>query len=205
MSSTTVGRRTGMTFDLGPAAERMADLVRAVPDDVLDRPTPCGRYTVGDLLDHIGGCAVGFHQAATKTVPPENDAVQDGDAANLAADWRESIPAALHEMAAAWRQPGAFDGLTGAGGLEMPADAVAVVCVEELTVHGWDLARATGLPFEPSPADVEIALRFLSEFSGPESADQRGTAFAPAIFLDDDAPAIDRAVALSGRDVNWNP
>ena len=44
-----------MTIDLGPAADEMARLVRATPDELLTAPTPCPAYSVGDLLDHIGG------------------------------------------------------------------------------------------------------------------------------------------------------
>src|SRR4051794_29035404 len=53
-------------IDLKPAAQRIAQLVAAVPDDALTRPTPCERYTVGDLLDHIGGFALAFGAAAVK-------------------------------------------------------------------------------------------------------------------------------------------
>ena len=41
-------------LDLGPAARAMADLVTSVPDDALDRPTPCPAYRLGDLLEHVG-------------------------------------------------------------------------------------------------------------------------------------------------------
>ena len=41
--------------DLEPAARRLADLVAGVPDDLLDAPTPCPGYTVGDLVEHVGG------------------------------------------------------------------------------------------------------------------------------------------------------
>lgn len=205
MSSVMPGRRTGMTIDMEPAASRMADLVRAVPTDALGRPTPCGRYVVADLLDHISGVADGFTQAADKTVPADSVGVADGDGARLAPDWQQSIPLALEGLVAAWRRPGAFEGVTRAGGIDLPAEVAAVVAVEELTVHGWDLATALGLPFSPTDSDVATALGFLEPFSGPESADQRGTAFAPAIFLDESAPGIHRAVALSGRDVSWTP
>jgi hypothetical protein len=34
--------------DLGPAAQRLADLVARVADDELGKPTPCLAYTLGD-------------------------------------------------------------------------------------------------------------------------------------------------------------
>ena len=41
--------------DLGSAAERMANLIRGVREDQLGEPTPCPAYSLGDLLDHVGG------------------------------------------------------------------------------------------------------------------------------------------------------
>src|SRR4029453_17477101 len=54
------------TIDLGPSAERMAPLVKGVPEDQLGALTPCPAYTLGDLLDHVGGLALAFTGAATK-------------------------------------------------------------------------------------------------------------------------------------------
>ena len=53
-------------LDLGPAALRLAELVYNVPDDVLDQPTPCPDYTLGDLVDHVGGLSLAFAAAAKK-------------------------------------------------------------------------------------------------------------------------------------------
>ncbi len=63
--------------NLGPAALRMGDLIRALADELLGQPTPCERYSVGDLLDHIGGAALAFTGAATK---PPLQAWNDPDA-----------------------------------------------------------------------------------------------------------------------------
>ena len=52
--------------DLAPAARRLAELVARTEDDELGRPTPCPAYTVGDLIEHIGGQARSFAAAARK-------------------------------------------------------------------------------------------------------------------------------------------
>ncbi|WP_371927728.1 TIGR03086 family metal-binding protein [Lentzea sp. HUAS12] len=132
-------------FDLTPAAGRLADVVRAVGDDDLDAPTPCPDYTVGDLLDHVHGLAVAFTMAARKT-PLEGTA--SGDASRLPDDFRESIPARLDELARAWRAHEAWEGMTRAGGVDLPGEVAAAVALDEIVLHGWDLAKATGQPFE---------------------------------------------------------
>lgn len=54
-------------LDLGPAAQRLADLLGAIPDEQLTAPTPCAKYTLGDLLDHVDGLSHAFLIAARKT------------------------------------------------------------------------------------------------------------------------------------------
>ena len=70
-------------------------------------------------------------------------------------------------------------------------------CKTELLVHGWDLSRATGLPF-PVPDDLaEGELAFSRPMLERVPAGRRS--FAPAQPVGEDAPAIDRLVALLGR------
>ena len=69
-----------MTVDLGPASRRMADLIDQVPDDLLDQPTPCPAYTLGDLLDHVSGFALAFTSAARKATVPGSPDRASGDA-----------------------------------------------------------------------------------------------------------------------------
>ena len=47
----------------------------------------------------------------------------------------------------ATRRPGR--GRVSAGGVEMTGEENAVVAIEELVVHGWDVARASGQDFRP--------------------------------------------------------
>ena len=187
-----------MTIDMHPGANRLAALVQAVPDDALNHPTPCRDYTVGDLLDHISGFAVGIAAAGRKDArgmtPPG-----PGRAANLGEGWRTRIPAELAELAEVWDDPAAYEGMTG-GALDMPGEVAATVAVEELCIHGWDLARALGEPFEVADAELDVVDRFFSQI-GP---DQREWAYSPPV----DSSVTDRlsrAVAESGRDPDWTP
>lgn len=85
-------------LELGPAATRMADLVRAITDDQLTRPTPCPDYTVGDLVDHVGGLSLAFTAAAAKdgTAGAQGPS---GDASRLGVGWRSRIPGQLAALA----------------------------------------------------------------------------------------------------------
>ncbi|WP_324193000.1 TIGR03086 family metal-binding protein [Nocardia transvalensis] len=150
-------------FDMETAAAGLESVVGGIADDQLGLATPCADTTVRDLLVHVIGLTEAFRQAATKeaigrSVPPEV-----GPSAPLPSDWRTRIPAQLKALVTAWRDPAAWDGETEAGGVTMPAEAMATVALNELVIHAWDLARATGQNYRPSPDDLTIQLEMLKD------------------------------------------
>ncbi|QYG92143.1 TIGR03086 family protein [Iamia sp. SCSIO 61187] len=192
-------------FDMTPATDRLATLVAAVPDDVLTGPTPCPDMSVGDLVDHIAGLSLAFTAAATKEPLPGGPAGPSADASQLADDWRTSVPARLHGLAEAWQRPEAWDGMTIAGPIEMPAPVAGLVTLDEIVVHGWDLARATGQPFAVEPDLLELLHGFVAQFTGPGKEADREGLFGPEVPVPDGAPLLDRVIGMTGRDPAWSP
>jgi uncharacterized protein (TIGR03086 family) len=186
------------TLDLGPQTAETARIVAGVRDHQLCDPTPCEGMTVAALLDHLVGLTTAFRQAAEKV--PQGGGPR-ADAANLAPDWRMRLPAQLEELAAAWRVPAAWEGTTVAGGVEMPAPAMAVVALDEVLIHGWDLAVATGQDYRPDPAAVEVCLDMVGDRSDP--ADEPEGLFGPVVPVPADAPPFDRLLGQTGRDPRW--
>jgi uncharacterized protein (TIGR03086 family) len=191
--------------DLGPAAEQMTSLLRGIRDDQLDAPTPCPDYSLGDLVDHIGGLAVGFTWAATKEFPPEAGARPSGDASRLPADWRDQFAERLATMAEVWRAPEAWQGMTQAGGVDLPGEVTGLIAIDELVVHGWDVAVATGQEFAADETSIRAALEFVVPLAEPEAAQQRSGVFGPVVPVPDPAPSLDRLLGLAGRDPDWSP
>ena len=189
--------------DLLPTARRLGELVSAVDDAQLDAPTPCPDYRVGDLLDHIGGLAIAFAEAARKEQGRNASQAPPGSTANLPPDWRTRIPADLESLGAAWQQPDAWEGTTVIAGMEMPAAAVGAVAMDEIVTHAWDLARATGQPFEADADAIAGATEFIGPISEPGAP--RPPIFGPVVGVDDDASSMARFVALTGRDPDWSP
>lgn len=193
------------TIDLGPATRHVAELVRTVPDDLLDGPTPCPDYSVGDLVEHIGGLAQAFTMAARKSFQPmPGGGGPSGDARRLGADWRERIPRDLAALADAWRDPAAWTGMTSAGGVDMPGDVCGLVALDEVVVHGWDLARATRRPYTCEPHLLDAVEGFVAQFSEPGDRQEDGGLFGPVVPVADDAPQLDRVIGLTGRDPSWS-
>jgi uncharacterized protein (TIGR03086 family) len=193
------------TVDFGPAAQRLADLVARVGDDDLGKPTPCPAYTLGDLVEHVGGMALAFTAAANKDRNEHNEQGGSGDASRLGDDWRTRIARDLAALAQAWRHPGAWTGMTRIAGSDSPAEVVGLVAADELVVHGWDVARAMGQPYDAEPELVEAARSFLMMFASPDAPAGPDVAFGPSREVAGDAPALDRVLALAGRDPGWAP
>jgi uncharacterized protein (TIGR03086 family) len=176
-----------------------------VTDDQLGGATPCPDYTLGDLVDHVGGLAIAFTAAATKDTGALGSEQPSPDASHLGDDWRTRIPGDLAGLSAAWRDPAAWTGMTRAGGLDLPGEVAGVVALDEVVIHSWDVARATGQPFTCDPALLEAVHGFVAQFSGPGQEAAREGLFGPVVAVPDDAPLIDRVIGLTGRDPSWTP
>ena len=191
--------------DLEPAARRMGDLVSGVPDDLLDAPTPCPEYTLGDLVEHVGGAASAFTGAAAKDTGDATSQGPSGDAFRLGDDWRTRIPRDLAALAEAWRDPAAWTGMTKAGGVDLPGEVAGLVALDELVIHGWDVARATGQAYEVDAGSLEAVHGFVAQFSEPGMEEARAGLFGPVVEVPEDAPLLDRVIGLTGRDPGWSP
>ncbi len=191
-------------LDLEPATRVLAQLVEGTKDDQLDAPTPCRETTVGALLDHLDGLTVAFAAAADKSSldgPPRGPSA---DASRLGADWRTRIPSQLGELSAAWGEPSAWEGFTRAGPVDMPAEVAGVVALDEVVLHGWDLAAATGQDFDCSPELARAVHEFVLH-AVAQNPDGSAGLFGPPVAVPDSAPLLDRIVGLSGRDPQWRP
>lgn len=195
-------------IDLESAAREVTRLVDGVSNDQLDAPTPCEGTPVAALLDHLMSLTVAFTTAARKTPAAEEGTSgppPPPSAEHLDADWRAALPQRLHELVEAWRDPAAWEGTAEAGGTTMPAEEMGVVALDELVLHGWDLARATSQSFHVDPASTEAVLGFTTETAKPENAGMREGLYGPVVDVPEDAPAFDRALGFAGRDPAWTP
>lgn len=189
-------------FDLGDPADRLLRVVTGVRDDQLTAPTPCPDYTVADLLEHVVGLTRAFTDAAAPVPPPSaaaGDQPPAGDASRLPGDWRDRLSRELPALAAAWRQPGAWSGLRRAGGIDMPADVTAAVALDEITLHAWDLAVATGQDYTPDPSTLPVVEQFVESFG----AGDRDGLFGPVVTVSPPASTWERVLGQAGRDPRW--
>ncbi|MGC5010909.1 TIGR03086 family metal-binding protein [Streptosporangium sp. DT93] len=170
------------------ATERTSDVVRAVRREQLGAPTPCAAFDVEGLINHLEWVAELF-ESLGRGGPRVEQAPYAGD-----------FPERAERTLAVWSRSEAWEGTSPA--MDMPMTTLAHMYLVDLVVHGWDLARATGLPYEPEPEAVARALDFTGRMV--EMGRRRGV-FGPPVAVPDDAPDLDRLLGLIGRDPAWTP
>lgn len=180
-------------LDFGPPVRQIRALLLGVDSRGLTAPTPCPEWPVAALLDHLTGVAVAFSAAARRRAGADEPVRPS--AAGLSPQWRSRLPVLLADLAIAWADPAAWTGSAQADGVTMPATALGTVAMNELVVHGWDLARATGQDFAADPRVLEVLIDFRAQ-SAPGS-------FGPRVPIDPREDLLLQAVAASGRDPFW--
>ena len=104
-------------------------------------------------------------------------------------------------LAAAWREPEAWQGSAMIRGTSTPARVLGLVVLDEMVVHGWDIAVAAGRIYEVTDAEIEALIPFVSR----TSAKRDGSLFGPVVEVPPGASPLDRLLGLAGRDPSWKP
>lgn len=188
--------------DLHAPADQIARLLAAVPDDGLDRATPCADLQLGGVIDHVGQFAKVFAATAAKDVGERTAAPPEPSASNLQAGWRAQMTADLQALADAWDAPDAWDGTTQAGGQDLPGAVAGRIALDELVVHGWDIAQALGEPFDCDDELLTEVAAAVRQFRDGNDGEMPGL-WGPVVPVPDDAPLLHKVVGLTGRDPGW--
>ncbi|GLZ28294.1 hypothetical protein Lesp02_04840 [Lentzea sp. NBRC 105346] len=170
--------------------------VAAVRPDQWGDPSPCAKWTARDVVDHI----VMMHGAMLRPVG-------------------RSLSPAPDEPLAAYRSARAdveavLDSELAGQECETPSgpmtflEHVDRVVSDDLVLHGWDLARATGQDETIDPRDLErmwasmsaIPDELMEKFRTPGAFGPDVEVFGPEVKVPEDAPLQDRLLGLIGRD-----
>jgi uncharacterized protein (TIGR03086 family) len=156
-----------MTTSRAPALVAALDLLeRAInytrtslqfvtPSD-LSRPTPCAKWDLQDLLVHMDDSLATLREAgelAMVNLTPNRD---------RPADLIASIRSQACDLLAAWTGDGGAD-LIRVAGSRLSAAVLVSTGALEITIHGWDVARACGIPHRV-PAGLADELADLARF-----------------------------------------
>jgi uncharacterized protein (TIGR03086 family) len=178
-------------------------LVSQVTAEDLARPTPCGDWNLGELLAHMIAQHHGFAASAR------------GGAQDLAgwqpgpppADPAKEYAAAADDVLAAFAEDGVLDRAFALPeilpAVTFPGRQAVAFHLVDYTVHGWDVARALGVPYDLDPAVLEASRKVAAMVPGGDYRTQPNAAFAPAVEAPAGASTLDQIVAILGRSPTW--
>ena len=180
---------------LTSAAEQASRIVDGTEPDQFGLPTPDAEWDVKTLLNHLVlWTAYSFERRARgEEVGPELTERDFTAEPDYAGAYRAQLDRAL----AAWAAPGIWDTEIDTGQSTMPARQMGEMILMEMVLHGWDLARATGQRFEVPEPVAETVAKAVGDTA---ELYRQYDGFAAEVDLAAGAPALDRALAVSGRD-----
>ena len=169
----------------------------AVSAEQWTRPTPNAAWDVADLVGHlitehrwVGPLMRGLDldAAAAEVDAVRSSAVHDG--------YREAWVDAADRSFAAFSAPAALEQTVFLSRGPTPADGYIRELIFDLLVHSWDLGRAIDYVGQ-LPADIVArvweASRKFCDLSSSGMYDS-------PVDVPDDAPVLDRLIAMTGRD-----
>ena len=196
MTAANAGRGTMETLDLLESQlDKNTELIVNVPGEKWVGATPCAKFDTRALTNHMALANMFFVSVAS------GDPMHGSDGDDMP-DVLGDDPVAVHRESATrlmkvLRAPGTLERTFDFGFAQMPGAMGVGLMLMETTVHGWDLAKATGQDTSIDPDVAGMLLQAAGALDGIRSPD--GTPFGPAVDVPESAPPGDRLIAFAGR------
>ena len=189
---TTADRRS----DLYRAFEHAAWVAEGVRPNQLTAPTPCQKYDVADLIDHIV-------MAANRAVEiARNEAPKDAGTPHVElSEAPEEIRRAGKEAVDAWSDDSRLAmEVRMPWGEAYPGSVLVDMYLTELVTHAWDLAAATGQLDRLDHSLAQPTLTAARAMLKPEYRNEEGSPFGPEVGAPEGATTWERLAAFMGRE-----
>jgi uncharacterized protein (TIGR03086 family) len=186
-------------------ADAFERTVAAVQPDQWVNQSPCAAWSARDVVGHIVDMHGYMLRPMGHGLSPAPSVQDDPLGAFKAA--RADVEAVLDDPELAGTE---CDSPAGRMTFEQQVDQVVS---DDLVLHGWDLARATGQDDTMDPEDVErlwsttsaIPADLMEQYRTPGAFGPGVEVFGPEVKVSGDAPLQDRLLGLIGRDPGWAP
>jgi uncharacterized protein (TIGR03086 family) len=187
MNANTLLHRAGAEFE-----RRLA----AVTPDQMRQPSPCEEWTVRDLINHVVAESIMSVQLIHGATAEEVAGRLDDDV--LANDATGAFAKAASDERAAFAEPDAMERVVHHPAMDMLGTQLLGFRIGGLTLHSWDLARATDGDETLDPDLVEAVWAQLSPMA-PFIAHTGVFGAGPSGEVGPDAPLQHRLLDLTGR------
>lgn len=172
-------------------------VIGGITPEQLDSPTPCADWDVRALLNHMTGGSDMFAEGVNLGQLSDERVGELLGTDRIGDDPQGTFAAASQRALDAFGTPGAAEKMVTLPFGTMPAGVALNIAIFDVTVHTWDLAKATGQSTELDPQVLEPALAVGEQMITDDM--RNGGVFGPAVSVPDDAPTQDRLAAFAGR------
>jgi uncharacterized protein (TIGR03086 family) len=176
------------------ALDATGKIVDGVASRQMDLPTPCDGWDVRELLNHlVSGNFWGAELANGKTIEEVGDRL-DGDI--VGADPQAAYRTSAQAAADAFKAPGAMEAPCAVSYGPVPGEVYCGHRILDVTIHGWDLAKATGQDTTLDPILVDAVAAIIT----PQMDMIAGSGmFGTTVGIGADADAQTRLLSQLGR------
>ena len=177
------------------AARVVAGAAKAANAKNLEQTTPCTDWDLRTLLNHMilwtsySAERRAYGESVAEELMSKDFTAEPG--------YAQAYQVQIAKAVDAWSKPEAWAGDRNVMGSATPAADIAAMLIMEMVLHGWDVATATGQEYH---CDDAVATNVLTTVEAQGEMFRQYQGFAAIVPVPDDAPAFDRALALSGRD-----
>lgn len=181
-------------------ADAFETLISRVPDDQWTAQSPCKDWDARGVVGHVVARLREMLKPLGRAPSPAPSVEDDPLGAFRVA--RADVEAVLDDPVLAKSRTQSPLGT-------LPAEEmIDRVASQDIVIHGWDLAKATGQSASINLVDVRAifprAASMPRELREPDVFGP-GVAFGPPVKVPEGAPAQDRLLAMLGRDPRWTP
>lgn len=178
------------TKNFDRAAAAATAIIGKIDSDRFGEPTPCDEWTVRDVVNHLTHGNLMAAAAFRGDRPPERGVDYLGD------DPPGAFDLSIAGVKTAMSAPGALERVVTTPLGDFPGSFLVHMRVNELIVHSWDLAQATG---QSTDIDAELTEAALAQWQERIDRVPRGDMFGPEQPVLPGATAADRLAAFLGR------
>lgn len=186
------------TDDLQRAVASTRTVMASVRPEHMNKPTPCGSWTVRDLITHMIDAPV-FTAVVMETGDSSSHSGTPADPA--LGGYLADYDAATSRAIGAFRTAGAMSKMVTLPVIgQLPGSSLVILATCDAFVHGSDLAKATGLRADFDAVLAADLLEAMRPLMTPQMRGADGKAlFEPEVAVPSDASPIDRLAGFLGR------
>jgi uncharacterized protein (TIGR03086 family) len=173
------------------------EVVAGVRPEQLDQATPCDALNVRTLGHHVLAVLERLAIVGAGGDPSESPDYAKGVADD---EWVAVFDRFAAQIDAVWSDDAVLTNILTVPWAKLPGAVALLIYINEISVHTWDLATATGQVPAWDEGVLTTAYAAIQRGLPAEGRDNAELPFEEVVDVADDAPLIERLVAWNGRD-----